>query len=101
MRGPVENGRSNMAAFREPRSPEIVKPLVESVMREFRHYLERTHLWSADQVNWDLLDKEAFDPVEFLLYDAPGESVLRKFAIVILSIVPSTSPVERGHKVLL
>ena len=67
-------------------------------MDEFRkEYLRREGRWNSD-AQCHLENLETVDPVVFWAVDAPSCSMLRHFAIVILSIIAATSTVERGHK---
>ena len=70
----------------------------ELAVDEFRkEYLRKDKRWNED-VACHQEDLQLVDPVEFWAVDAPKDSLLRLFAVVILSIIPSTSTVERGHK---
>ena len=102
LRSPIEKGpaANGLKAFEphEQRSLCDAIALAKEGVDEFRkEYLRKDLRWNADHTCHQE-DLQMVDPVVFWAVDAPSSSLLRLFAVVILSIIPSTSTVERGHK---
>ncbi len=99
MRSPIELGPSQggMIAFPNPRSIYESRIIAQKAVDEFRGpYLGKNGIWSESEQCWEALN---IVPSEFFLDRAPGRSILRHFAAVILAIIPSTTEVERQHKI--
>ena len=101
MRSPVEKGPEDggLIAFAVPRSKPLARIIATEVLREFREdYLGKTGKWSDIEQCWEA-DLRTIVPSDFFLHGAPGKSILRHFAALILAMVPSTTEVERSHKI--
>lgn len=99
MRGSIEEGPARFVAFDSPRPLPDARLVAEEAYSEFRtEFVFKKGKWAPNIPFWASLADGKMAPVDLYLIDAPHESLLAKFALVILSIVPSTSQVERGHK---
>ena len=103
LRSPIEKGGAagGLQAYSDPanqRSLPDAALVAKKAVDEFRkEYIRKELRWNCDE-QCHLENLETVDPVVFWAVDAPSSSILRHFAIVILSIIPATSTVERGHK---
>jgi hypothetical protein len=99
MRSPIELGpdQGGMIAFPIPRTIYESRIIAQKAVDEFRGpYLGKNGIWHESEQCWEALN---IVPSEFFLDRAPGQSILRHFAAVILAIIPSTTEVERQHKI--
>ena len=102
LRSPIENGpaANGLKAFApdERRTLPEAKAFAKLGVDEFRkEYVRKADRWDANHACHQE-DLQTVDPVVYWAVDAPAGSLLRLFAVVILSIIPCTSTVERGHK---
>ena len=101
MRSPIKDGPENggLIAFAAPRSKHLARKVAQKAVDEFREdYLGKTDIWGDNEQCWEA-DLHTIDPSDFFLHRAPGRSLLRHFAAPLLAIVPSTTEVERSHKI--
>jgi hypothetical protein len=101
MRSPIELGpeKGGMIAFSASRSMNESRVVANKAVDEFRgQYLGKNGIWSEIQPCWEA-DLDNVVPSAFFLDLAPGPSVLRHFAASILAMIPSTTEVERMHKI--
>lgn len=102
IRSPIEKGylEKGMVAFPSPRNVDDAREVALTAVNEYRcEFLPRENDWrDAHGVFsvWRNISK--VNPLQFFQRMAPSTSILRHFAVAILSIVPSVSATERGHK---